>query len=74
VEDAISKLGLRLFTEREIESLVDKAIEGNPGLLKEQRGEAFGAIMGIVMREVRGKAQPDTVSRIVRDKLKEKKK
>ena len=74
VEDAIRKLGLRLFTEREIESLVDKAIEGNPGLLKEQRGEAFGVIMGIVMREVRGKAQPDTVSRIVRDKLKEKKK
>jgi glutamyl-tRNA(Gln) amidotransferase subunit E len=71
VEDAVSSIGLKMLSEQELEKVVDSAIERNERLIREKGTDALGAIMGIVMKEVRGKAEANTVSELVRKKLKQ---
>jgi aspartyl-tRNA(Asn)/glutamyl-tRNA(Gln) amidotransferase subunit B len=56
----------------ELESLVQAAIDANPGAaekIREGKQQAIGAIIGHVMRETKGRADGGEVSRIVREKL-----
>jgi glutamyl-tRNA(Gln) amidotransferase subunit E len=69
LDEAISSLGLKLFTKEELERTVEKIIEKNTSLVEERGVNAFGALMGMVMKEVRGKANADVVSEFIRKKL-----
>jgi glutamyl-tRNA(Gln) amidotransferase subunit E len=69
VQEAVEKLGYKMLSEDEIERIVDSAIAANVSLVKERGMKASGAIMSIVMKEVRGKAQPETVQRVISKKL-----
>jgi len=56
----------------ELESIVDRAIESDPGAVEQIRGgraQAIGAIIGAVMRETRGRADGAEVKRLVHEKL-----
>jgi Asp-tRNA(Asn)/Glu-tRNA(Gln) amidotransferase B subunit len=44
-------------------------MEANKQSVEKQGKNAFGLLMGLVMKEVRGKANPDVVSDLVRKKL-----
>ena len=52
--------------------MVDKAIEANPKAVEDIRngkGKAVGAIVGFVMKEMKGKCDPATVNRLIQEKL-----
>jgi len=70
VEEAVSAIGLKMLSKEEIETIVDRVINGNKSLVERQSGNAFGAIMGLVMKEVRGKANAEIVAEIVKERLK----
>jgi len=56
----------------ELEQVVDKIIETNPKSIEDYLGgkqKAMGFLMGQVMKETRGKANPQMVSKILREKL-----
>jgi len=69
VQEAINNLGLKMLTKEEIEKIIDATIEANKNLIKEQKEKAHGIILGIIMREVRGKANATLVSEILKKKL-----
>lgn len=69
LKEAIDALGLRTLSMDELEEVIDKAIASNKSLIEKSGGKAFSQIMGIVMREVRGRANADLVSEIIRRKL-----
>lgn len=71
VQDAISSLGLKSVSADELESLIDKIIADNKKLVQERGEGSFSVLMGIVMRDLRGKTDPSQVSRALREKLKE---
>ena len=71
VQEAIENLGLRILSKEEITRIIDTAIEKNKKLIEERGANAFGAIMGIVMKEVRGKADARLVGELLKKKLKE---
>ena len=69
VKDATEALGLKMFSQVDIEAIVDRVITANKTVIEKQGKGAFGMLMGAVMKEVRGKANPDVVSEILKQKL-----
>lgn len=69
VKAAIESLGLTMLSEAEIEKIIDDILTENERLVKERGKAAFGMLMGLVMRKVRGRANAELVSRILRRKL-----
>jgi len=71
VREAIESLGLKVMSREELEKLVDKVISQNMSLIEKSGAKAFGPIMGMVMKEVRGKANAEIVGEIIKRKLAE---
>jgi glutamyl-tRNA(Gln) amidotransferase subunit E len=69
VKDAIQELGMRMLSEHELLRIIDKIIEFNGDLIKEKGEGAYGKIMGLVMSEVRGSADPGEVTRLIRTRI-----
>jgi glutamyl-tRNA(Gln) amidotransferase subunit E len=65
----VRSLGLRMMTEDEVQLIVDRAMEKNKKLLDEKGQAAFPSIMGAVMSEARGRADPKLVTEIVKKRL-----
>jgi glutamyl-tRNA(Gln) amidotransferase subunit E len=69
VQQALEGLGLKMMSAQELERYVDKVIGENRRLV-EERGEAgFGVLMGLVMKDLRGKVDASVVSSLLREKL-----
>jgi glutamyl-tRNA(Gln) amidotransferase subunit E len=69
VQDGVSSLCLQLLSEEKLERTIDDIIAKNEQSVDKLGEKAFGMLMGIVMREVRGKANPEAVAKILRRKL-----
>jgi glutamyl-tRNA(Gln) amidotransferase subunit E len=69
VQDATTALGLKMFTETDLEPIIDRIITANKHVIEKNGKDSFGMLMGIVMKEVRGKATPELVSKILKQKL-----
>ena len=72
VEDATRELGIRMLSEVELLKIIDRVIDTNSSLIKERGEDAYGKIMGLVMSEVRGSADPATVTQLIRAKIEDK--
>ncbi len=71
VMDAIQSLGLTMLSEAEIARIIDNLFMQNKQLVKERGKAAFGVLMGLTMKKIRGKADADLVSKVLRRKLEE---
>ena len=69
VEDGIRALGLRMLSEHELLNIIDRTIDANLALVDENGERAGGKIMGLVMSEVRGKADPTLVTRLIKTRI-----
>lgn len=69
VEDAIDRIGLRMLSSEEIDKIIDSVIGHNRSLIEERGANAFGPLIGMVMKEVRGKANVALVSELVKKRL-----
>jgi len=74
-EQLIEEQGLaQISDEDELSAIVDAAIEANPKAVADYQGgkeKALGAMVGYVMKETRGQANPGLVNQILREKLSE---
>ncbi|MCB0877083.1 MAG: GatB/YqeY domain-containing protein, partial [Solirubrobacterales bacterium] len=71
-EEIVSRLDLAAGDAGELDSLVERAIEEQPDAaakVKAGEGKAIGAIVGVVMRESRGRADGGEVTSLIREKL-----
>jgi len=69
-QDAISALELKMFSKAELTAIVDRVISAKRQVANEGGKKAFGMLMGLVMKEVRGKADPKVVSELLRKRMK----
>ncbi|MGB9960048.1 MAG: Glu-tRNA(Gln) amidotransferase subunit GatE [Candidatus Bathyarchaeales archaeon] len=69
LKEAVENLGLKTLSIEELEKLIDGVIARNKGLIEKAASKAFGPLMGMVMKEVRGKADAELVSSLIRKKL-----
>ena len=68
VLQALENASITQLTENELDSILDKIIQDNTDKIKQEQMRALSGIMGIAMKEVRGKAS----GKIINQKLKEK--
>ncbi|QTL99030.1 Asp-tRNA(Asn)/Glu-tRNA(Gln) amidotransferase subunit GatB [Iocasia frigidifontis] len=72
-ETIVEEKGLKQISdESKIEEIVDQVISDNPEAvedIKSGKGKAIGFLVGQVMKETRGKANPGMVNQLLRDKL-----
>jgi len=68
VRDALENLGLGMLSEAELQSIIDDLLRENKNLAEKGK-EAFGALMGLTMKKVRGRANAEMVARVLKKKL-----
>jgi len=70
LHDAMDILALKMFSKAELETLVDRVIAENRQSVEKLGKNAFGMLMGLAMKEVRGKADPKLVGELLKERLK----
>lgn len=70
IDEAIAALGLKMMSSEELESEIDKVLKEENRLIREKGEAAFSPLMGRVMAQARGRADGQTVSRLLKQKLK----
>ena len=70
-KEAIESLGLAMISQKELERMIADLIEQNKSLREERGKSAFGALMGIIMKKVRGRVKAELVSEILKKRLEE---
>jgi len=69
-EAAVKHLKLEMISKSDLDGIIDRIIASQPSLVTEQGSNALGRIMNLVMREVRGRADPAVVAEVSKGKLK----
>ena len=67
--EAVEELGLGMISQDDLEEMIDGLINKNEELVTKRGEKAFEILMGAIMREVRGRAKSEAVSRLLKDKL-----
>ncbi len=69
-QDAIAALGLQAYTEVQLHPVIERVFAANKQSIDKLGKDSFGMLMGAVMKEVRGKANPDLVAKLLKERLK----
>ena len=71
-EEAMKNASIESINEEEIEKIIVDIIDKNEGIIKNQKERAVGPLMGIVMKELRGKASGEIINRLLLKNIKSK--
>ena len=66
--EALEALGLRPLSDEELIVIIEEVMRSSPKLVREGH-KAFGKLMGLVMKRVRGRADPAKVSALLKEAL-----
>ncbi len=69
VQDAVEALDLKLFSESDLALIIDEILHENKLQIEKMGKNAFGMFMGAVMKKVRGKANPELVSKLIHERI-----
>jgi len=69
LKEAVEDLGFAMISEKELEEMINDLLRENERLVKEKGMNAFGALMGSIMKDVRGRAKAELVSEMLKKKL-----
>lgn len=69
VDNAIEKLNLDSVETEEIEKIIKKIVENRKEFVKERKLGSIGPLMGIAMKELRGKADGKKISEILKKEI-----
>jgi glutamyl-tRNA(Gln) amidotransferase subunit E len=70
IQDAIDALGLKMYTETDLTPIIERIVAVNKQTVDKLGKNAYGMLMGAVMKEVRGKANPELVAKLLQERLK----
>ncbi|MGY5876198.1 MAG: Glu-tRNA(Gln) amidotransferase subunit GatE [Candidatus Thorarchaeota archaeon] len=70
VDEAIEKTGLGMVDTGDIEQIIRGIVEGRIDFVREQGERAVGGLMGVAMKELRGKADGKTVKELLAAEVK----
>ncbi len=69
---AVESLGLSGGGAQEVDEVIGDVLDEKQDMVEEQGMEAFSALMGLAMEELRGRADGEVVSDVLREKLQER--
>ena len=72
IEEAMKNTSIQSINENDLERIIDDIIEKNEGIIKNQKERAIGPLMGIAMKELRGKVSGETINSLLSKNIKRK--
>jgi glutamyl-tRNA(Gln) amidotransferase subunit E len=69
IDEAISDLGLGSLNSDDLDKVIDSVISEKSDFIKEKGMAAVGPLMGLVMKELRGKVDGKTVNEALKKKI-----
>ncbi len=70
IEDALSATNLEMITEDELKQIIRNIVASRTDFVWERKETAVGGLMGLAMKELRGKADGKTVRRLIIQEIK----
>jgi glutamyl-tRNA(Gln) amidotransferase subunit E len=70
IDQALKNTEIETVDEGELEKIIGKIINENKGLIQNQKERAMGPLMGIAMKELRGKAPGEIVNNLLLNNIK----
>jgi len=70
IQEAMKNASIETVNESDLEELIKNIVEKNQGIIKNQKERAIGPLMGIAMKELRGKASGETVNNLLLKNIK----
>ena len=70
--DAMKNASIKVVKESDVEEIIKKIVENNQEIIKNQKERAVGPLMGIAMKELRGKASGELVNNLLLKNIKKK--
>ena len=71
-EEAMKNTSIQSVNEDDLERIVEDIVGKNEGIIKNQKERAIGPLMGIAMKELRGKASGETINNLLLKNIKKK--
>jgi glutamyl-tRNA(Gln) amidotransferase subunit E len=71
-DEALDALGLGMMAVEVLRELVEARVSEKSEMVEQMGMKAFGPLMGLVMGEVRGRAQAEDVQTLLREALQER--
>jgi glutamyl-tRNA(Gln) amidotransferase subunit E len=72
LDAAVGALGLKMITEKQMQAFVDRIVKDQETLILDRKGAALGPLMGIIMKEFRGKVDAEKISKLLRKGIEER--
>jgi glutamyl-tRNA(Gln) amidotransferase subunit E len=72
VEEAMKVASMETVNEKDLEKIIQDIVDKNEQLVKNQQERAIGPLMGIAMKELRGKASGETVNKLLLKNIQKK--
>jgi len=70
VEEAIKNTSIETLDEAKLEQIIEKIINDNKEIIQNQKERAVGPLMGIAMKDLRGKASGEMINNLLLKKIK----
>ena len=71
-KEAVKNASIEAVSESDLEKIIKEIVEKNIDIINKQKERAMGPLMGMVMKELRGSAPGETVSKILTVEIKKK--
>ena len=72
IEEAMKNASIVAVNESDLEKIIEEIVEKNQDIVKNQKDRAVGPLMGIAMKELRGKASGELVNKLLLKNIKKK--
>ncbi len=72
IEEAMKNTSIEAVNESDLEKIIEEIVEKNQEIVKNQKERAVGPLMGIAMKELRGKASGEMVNKLLLKNIKKK--
>ncbi|MDH5665358.1 MAG: GatB/YqeY domain-containing protein, partial [Nitrosopumilus sp.] len=70
--EAMKNTSIQSVNEDDLEKIIEDIVNNNEEIIKNQKERAIGPLMGIVMKELRGKASGETINNLLLKNIKKK--
>ena len=72
VEEAMKNTSIESISEKDLEKIIKEIVDKNQEIVKNQKERAIGPLMGITMKELRGKASGEIINNLLLKNIKKK--
>ena len=72
IEEAMKNASIESVNEEDLEKIIESIVDKNEGIIKNQKERAIGPLMGIVMKELRGKASGEIINNLLSKNIQKK--